>query len=391
MNSLQISKNLEELLIFLLQEQINDESSKLIQEIINIQKNEIKHITKSFIIKKFTKKNLSEIYIEKIIEKLNNLDLIEIEEEIKFKINNILNILLYPRYCYFVNNIYGPKCLKIFEYLLEYGFYIHDGNKEKNNFNKIDLNLLVKDDIIAINKNKNNEIKYRINYNNMNKIMFKEYIINYYRKYISMNFKFYELFKKVVNSDNYIYELNNNEKNILSQAIIDNFDYSKLLLKNDKEDNKIILNFEIIKYDLFYNSIEKIINLFFSSKHVLIFKIIQFNEYLTAFQISQKACLKSLEVQEIIDDLIKKLNIVKKIKKEEHELYLLNEMGEININILKDNIYGIIKNIKYELKDKLKELQGRIDKDMVIQYINKYYSLINTFSEILNSYNFILV
>ena len=239
MNSLQISKNLEELLIFLLQEQINDESSKLIQEIINIQKNEIKHITKSFIIKKFTKKNLSEIYIEKIIEKLNNLDLIEIEEEIKFKINNILNILLYPRYCYFVNNIYGPKCLKIFEYLLEYGFYIHDGNKEKNNFNKIDLNLLVKDDIIAINKNKNNEIKYRINYNNMNKIMFKEYIINYYRNYISMNFKFYELFKKVVNSDNYIYELNNNEKNILSQAIIDNFDYSKLLLKNDKEDNKI--------------------------------------------------------------------------------------------------------------------------------------------------------
>lgn len=389
MNSLQISKNLEELLIFLLQEQINDESSKLIQEIINIQKNEIKHITKSFIIKKFTKKNLSEIYIEKIIEKLNNLDLIEIEEEIKFKINNILNILLYPRYCYFVNNIYGPKCLKIFEYLLEYGFYIHDANKEKNNFNKIDLNLLVKDDIITINKN--NEIKYRINYNNMNKIMFKEYIINYYRKYISMNFKFYELFKKVVNSDNYIYELNNNEKNILSQVIIDNFDYSKLLLKNDKEDNKIILNFEIIKYDLFYNSIEKIINLFFSSKHVLIFKIIQFNEYLTAFQISQKACLKSLEVQEIIDDLIKKLNIVKKIKKEEHELYLLNEMGEININILKDNIYGIIKNIKYELKDKLKELQGRIDKDMVIQYINKYYSLINTFSEILNSYNFILV
>ena len=64
-------------------------------------------------------------------------------------------------------------------------------------------------------------------------------------------------------------------------------------------------------------------------------------------------------------------------------------MGEININILKDNIYGIIKNIKYELKDKLKELQGRINQDIVLQYINKYYSLINTFAEILNSYNFL--
>ena len=56
---------------------------------------------------------------------------------------------------------------------------------------------------------------------------------------------------------------------------------------------------------------------------------------------------------------------------------------------MKDNIYGIIKNIKFELKDKLKELQGRISKETEIQYINKYYSLVNTFSEILNYYNFL--
>ena len=58
--------------------------------------------------------------------------------------------------------------------------------------------------------------------------------------------------------------------------------------------------------------------------------------------------------------------------------------------IFKENIYDIINNIKFELKDKLKESQGRISKETEFQYINKYYSLINSFSEILNSYNFLL-
>ena len=59
--------------------------------------------------------------------------------------------------------------------------------------------------------------------------------------------------------------------------------------------------------------------------------------------------------------------------------------------MIKENIYEIIKNIKFELKDKLKEFQGRISKETEIQFINKYYSLINCFSEILNSYNFLFV
>lgn len=95
-------------------------------------------------------------------------------------------------------------------------------------------------------------------------------------------------------------------------------------------------------------------------------------------------------MQEIIEDLINKLNIIKKIKNEKEEfIYLLNDVDEETIDMMKNNIYGIIKDIKYELKDKLKQLQGKIDQDIVLQYINKYYSLINTFSEILNSYNFL--
>ena len=141
----------------------------------------------------------------------------------------------------------------------------------------------------------------------------------------------------------------------------------------------------MIKYDLFYNSIEKIINLFYSSKHARIFKIIQSNQNLNIFQISQKACLKYLEVQEILDDLIQKLKAIKK----QDELYYLNDINKSIIDMIKNNIYGIIKNIKYELKDKLKELQGRIDQNIILQYINKYYSLINEFSEILNIYNFL--
>ena len=49
----------------------------------------------------------------------------------------------------------------------------------------------------------------------------------------------------------------------------------------------------------------------------------------------------------------------------------------------------LIRNIKYEIKDKSKELKGRIKQDTIIQYINKYHSLINDFAEILNAYNFL--
>ena len=397
--------NLEELLIFLMQDQLNDESSDLIKEILSKQKfeNNNMNLTRSLLTKNISKniKNFSEKYKENILEKLNNLDFIEFsesKEEITFKADNILNVLFYPRYCYYINNKYGPNCLKFFEYLLENGFY----QENINTFSKKDFASLIRDEIILIIKDENNKNenlfniinweKYKINFKLLNEIMFKEYIINFYKKYISMNFQFYDLFKKVVKSNNYIYELKNSEINIISKGIVDNFDYGKLLIKSETDENKIMLNKDIIKYDLFYNSIEKIINLFYSSKHLRIFKIIELNQNLNLFQISQMACLKYLEVQEIIEDLINKLKIIKKIKKENNKedfIYLLNEIDESIINMMKDNIYGIIKNIKFELKDKLKQLQGKIDQDTVLQYINKYYSLINTFSEILNAYNFL--
>ena len=402
-----ITKNLEELLIFLMQDQLNDESSDLIKEIINIKRSDKKNtkLTMSLLMKSFSNniKKISQIYLENILEKLINLDFIEInnaKEGIIFKIDNILNILFYPRYCYFINAKYGPKYLKILEYLLEFGFYLEN----LDTFAKNDFIPLVRDGIVLKTKvqntkkenifNNNNVEIYKINYKLLNELMFKEYIINYYRKYISMNFHFYDLFKKVVNSNNYIYELKNYEKTNASnsQILVDNFDYGQLLIKDYSNSNKLILNKDIIKYDLFYNSVEIIMNIIFSSKHIRIFKIIQYNPNLNIFQISQKACLKYLEVEEIIEDLINKLNIVKKIKNEKDKedlIYLLNDVDESIINMMKNIIYGIINNLKYELKDKLKELQGRIDQDTVLQYINKYYSLINTFSEILNSYNFL--
>ena len=353
------------------------------------------------------KLNEENISVENIIQKLIDLEYIEIKENenILIKIDNILNILLYPRYCYYVNILYGPKCLKIFEYLLEYGFYNLNNNKnQKINFERNDFTSLVTDGIIAKyniqkvqNENKkecnnifniNIEEIYKINYNLLNKIIFKEYIINYYKNYISMNFDFYELFKKVINSDTFSYDLKNYEKDLLETKIKDNFDYSNLLIK---ENNKITLNKDIIKYDLFFNSLEKIINLLYSSKHIRILKIIQRNENFNIFQISQKACLKSIEVEEIIDDLIN-IKIVKKIKKEENEednVFCLEEINESHINNIKEIIYDIIINVKFELKDKLKELQGRISKETEIQYINKYYSMINSFYEILNCFNFL--
>lgn len=405
-----ISKNLSSLLFFLIQEQINDESAQIIEEIINMN-NVGKNISKTKIINNLSLKkeiNTINLNLDNIFERLIDLNYIEINsnEEISILVNNILNILFYPRYCYYINCIYGPKYLKIFEYLLEFGFYCLDNCGKK--FSRNDFDTLVRDGIlikysIKNETNKDNDLNifsanfkeiYKINYILFNGILFKEYIIAFYKNYISMNFNFYELFKKLVNSDNFTYELKNYEKNFLNDKIKDNFEFDKLIIK---EDNQISLNKDIIKYDLFYNSMEKIINVIYSSKHIRILKIIRNFENLNIFQISQKACMKCIEVEELLNDLVIKIKIVKKVEKnenhnhEEASSFCLNEISEEYINAVRENIYDIIKNIKFELKDKLKELQGRISKETQIQYINKYYSLINSFSEILNSYNFLFV
>ena len=420
-----ISKNLEELIYSLIQDQINEEASKILKIMISIQ-NSNNIIKKSLLIKDISinidkEQNINgkNIVIENIIQTLINLNYIEYteptNENIIIKIYNILNILIYPRYCYYINSIYGPKCLKIIEYLLEFGFYsLNNNQNQKINFERNDFQSLVRDGIIikynyqktniengSINTNNNNifnsNIKeiYKINYNLLNRIIFKEYIINYYKQYISMNFNFYELFKKLINSDNYTYELKNYEQSYLDHKIIDNYDYDKLIIK---ENNKLILNKDIIKYDLFYNSLEKILNILFSPKHIRILRIIQRYENLNSFQISQKASLKKIEVEEILDDLINKVKIVKKENNTNEnnnentcDTFCLNEINDLHIKMIKENIYEIIKNIKFELKDKLKEFQGRISKETEIQFINKYYSLVNCFSEILNSYNFLFV
>jgi hypothetical protein len=418
-----ISKNLEELIYSLIQDQINEEASKILKIMISIQ-NSNNIIKKSLLIKDISinidkEQNINgkNIVIENIIQTLINLNYIEYteptDENIIIKIYNILNILIYPRYCYYINSIYGPKCLKIIEYLLEFGFYsLNNNQNQKINFERNDFQSLVRDGIIikynyqktniekGINTNNNifnSNIKeiYKINYNLLNRIIFKEYIINYYKQYISMNFNFYELFKKLINSDNYTYELKNYEQSYLDNKIIDNYDYDKLIIK---ENNKLILNKDIIKYDLFYNSLEKILNILFSPKHIRILRIIQRYENLNSFQISQKASLKKIEVEEILDDLINKVKIVKKENNKDEnnnentcDTFCLNEINDLHIKMIKENIYEIIKNIKFELKDKLKEFQGRISKETEIQFINKYYSLINCFSEILNSYNFLFV
>ena len=418
-----ISKNLEELIYSLIQDQINEEASKILKIMISIQ-NSNNIIKKSLLIKDISinidkEQNINgkNIVIENIIQTLINLNYIEYteptNENITIKIYNILNILIYPRYCYYINSIYGPKCLKIIEYLLEFGFYsLNNNQNQKINFERNDFQSLVRDGIIikynyqktniekGINTNNNifnSNIKeiYKINYNLLNRIIFKECVVNYYKQYISMNFNFYELFKKLINSDNYIYELKNYEQSYLDNKIIDNYDYDKLIIK---ENNKLILNKDIIKYDLFYNSLEKILNILFSPKHIRILRIIQRYENLNSFQISQKASLKKIEVEEILDDLINKVKIVKKENNKNEnnnentcDTFCLNEINDLHIKMIKENIYEIIKNIKFELKDKLKEFQGRISKETEIQFINKYYSLINSFSEILNSYNFLFV
>ena len=409
--SSKISKNLADLLIFLIQEQINDEGAAIIKEIINYQIQN-KTITKKSLKEKYIlNKPIKMINFEHLLARLINLDYIEIDgpnEDIILKIDNILNILLYSRYCYYFNSIYGVKYLKLIEYMLEYGYYSFEDNQNQTEIYLTinDFDILIKDGLILKNNHSENceqknindistksqEI-FKINYNILNGIIFKEYILNFYRNFISMNYQFYGIFKKVIKSENFSHELKDDEKASLDDLPNDNLDYDKLLIK---ENNKVTINKDIVKYDLFYNSIEKVIKLIFSSKYIRVIKIIQRNQNLNIYQISQTACLKALEVEEILDELVNKVKIINKVKRDENSnddsdkyVYCLREINSSFINMMKDNIYGIIKNIKFELKDKLKELQGRISKETEIQYINKYYSLVNAFSEILNCYNFL--
>ena len=122
------SQNLDDLLIFLIQDQIYEESSLIIKEIINIKNSNIKSnspLNKSLIIKKLSN-NKNQINIENIFEKLINLEFIEFndtkKEELNININNIINILLYPRYCYYITNKYGQKYIKFFEYYYNLDF-----------------------------------------------------------------------------------------------------------------------------------------------------------------------------------------------------------------------------------------------------------------------------
>ena len=139
-----ISHTLEKLLCSLIQEQINDDSANIVKELINM-KNLSDNITKMSLIKNISiNKNLKENNsIENIIQKLSDLNFIEIKDindNILIKTDNILNILLYPRFCYYVNFIYGPKYLKIIEYLLEYGFYnLNSGVAQKMFFERKDF------------------------------------------------------------------------------------------------------------------------------------------------------------------------------------------------------------------------------------------------------------
>ena len=89
-----ISKNLEELLYSLIEEQINDKSIEILKAVINIQ-NKGENLNKEILIKNLSISNNNKNNIQhiNIIDRLINLNFIEIDNKnnnIILKINNIL-------------------------------------------------------------------------------------------------------------------------------------------------------------------------------------------------------------------------------------------------------------------------------------------------------------
>ena len=192
-----------------------------------------------------------------------------------------------------------------------------------------------------------------------------------------MNYQLNNLYSKILSNDNYNIIIGEDEEfNINSEYLI--------------VDNSIVsLNTEKLLERLFFDSIEKILDIKYNNEFSRVFKLFTKIIVTTEREIMNICSISKKNLSEIIK-ILKYENIIS-INATTNTLILnnlfeKNKLIENNINFIFNMIYCI----KIDLDDKINSLEKRGSSDLQEEYMNKAYSYISKLDDLILIFNNII-
>ena len=189
-----------------------------------------------------------------------------------------------------------------------------------------------------------------------------------------MNYQLNNLYSKILSNDNYNIIIGEDEEfNINSEYLI--------------VDNSIVsLNTEKLLERLFFDSIEKILDIKYNNEFSRVFKLFTKIIETTEREIINICSISKKNLSEIIK-IFKNENLIS-INTTTNTLILnnlfeKNKLIENNINFIFNMIYCI----KIDLDDKINSLEKRGSSDLQEEYMNKAYSYISKLDDLILIFN----
>ena len=189
-----------------------------------------------------------------------------------------------------------------------------------------------------------------------------------------MNYQLNNLYSKILSNDNYNIILAEDEEfNINSDYLI--------------VDNSIVsLNTEKLFERLFFDSIEKILDIKYNNEFSRVFKLFTKIIVTTEREIMNICSISKKNLSEIIK-ILKYENIISMNATTNtlilNNLFEKNKLIENNINFIFNMIYCI----KIDLDDKINSLEKRGSSDLQEEYMNKAYSYISKLDDLILVFN----
>ena len=189
-----------------------------------------------------------------------------------------------------------------------------------------------------------------------------------------MNYQLNNLYSKILSNDNYNIIIGEDEEfNINSEYLI--------------VDNSIVsLNTEKLLERLFFDSIEKILDIKYNNEFSRVFKLFTKIIVTTEREIMNICSISKKNLSEIIK-ILKYENIISMNATANalilNNLFEKNKLIENNINFIFNMIYCI----KIDLDDKINLLEKRGSSDLQEEYMNKAYSYISKLDDLILVFN----
>lgn len=189
-----------------------------------------------------------------------------------------------------------------------------------------------------------------------------------------MNYQLNNLYSKILSNDNYNIIIGEDEEfNINSEYLI--------------VDNSIVsLNTEKLLERLFFDSIEKILDIKYNNEFSRVFKLFTKIIVTTEREIMNICSISKKNLSEIIK-ILKYENIISMNATTNtlilNNLFEKNKLIENNINFIFNMIYCI----KIDLDDKINLLEKRGSSDLQEEYMNKAYSYISKLDDLILVFN----